>query len=346
MNKIRASSNIQFERKPDEKEHLDFLGYPPCFLKDVFRGGLDGVRYVYREETGTCLKSNIPPYCSNDPENIYSDIWKTSNIEDFPDAVASDGFDDLFRKEFIDTLVSKGYFKSAWNTDLKKPFEKAGFSDPDGWYTVYAVIPFILLIDKNKLDGLPAPRRWSDLLEPRFRNKVIVCGTEGHPVDVPLQYFYKEHGEEGLRRLAANTRAIWHAAHIARTAGSSNPSGAAVYIQSLFFAECCTRTDATSIVWPEDGACTSPLYLLVKESRMKELTAVTDYITGPEFGRKCTQAGFISLNPCVDNNLPEYASFKWLGWDYIKSHDITELRQHVKTIFISELEKRGKGGVR
>ncbi|MDD2852278.1 MAG: ABC transporter substrate-binding protein [Desulfuromonadaceae bacterium] len=328
--------------EPDKKSHLDFLAYPPCFLKDIFREGLDGVRDIYREETGTGLKSCVPPYCSNDPENIYSDIWNTSTIEDFPDAVVSDGFDDLFRKEFIEQLIGKGYFKSAWNTAVNKQFEKSGFEDPD--YTVYAVIPFILFIDKNKLDGLPAPRRWSDLLEPQFRNKIIVSGSEGNPIDVPLLYFYKEHGEKGLRQLAANTKAIWHAARIARTAGTSDPSGVAVYIQSLFFAECCPRTDATSIVWPEDGACTSPLYLLMKESKMNEMTAITNYITGSELGQKCAQSCFLSLNPHVDNKLPENASFKWLGWDFIKSHDITEMRKLVKSIFVSEYEKTGKGG--
>jgi ABC-type Fe3+ transport system substrate-binding protein len=336
-------TDIPVKEVPDKIGHLDFLAYPPCFMKDVFREGLDKVRDIYRKETGKRLLSNSPPYCSNDPENIYSDIWKTSAIENFPDAVASDGFDDLFRKEFIEKLVSKGYFKSVWNTALNKPFENAGFSDPDGWYTVYAIIPFILFIDKNKLDGLPVPTRWSDLLEPQFKNKVIVTGSEGHPVDLPLFYFYKEHGEEGLRRLAANTRAIWHAAQIAKTAGTSDPSGAPVYVQSLFFAQCCPRTDATSIVWPEDGACTSPLYLLVKKSRMKELAAVTNYIIGPELGQKCALSGFLSLNPHVDNNLPENASFKWLGWDYIKSHDIPELREKVKAIFISELENTKKG---
>jgi hypothetical protein len=76
---------------------------------------------------------------------------------------------------------------------------------------------------------------------------------------------------------------------------------------------------------------------------MKNLSAVTNYITGPELGRKCAQSCFLSLNPDVDNNLPENASFKWLGWDYIKSHDIPELREHVRTIFISELGKTVKG---
>jgi ABC-type Fe3+ transport system substrate-binding protein len=338
MHNIQINIDTPFIGK-EKNDHLDFLGYPPCFMKDIFREGLNGVRDKYREETGTSLKCQIPPYCSNDPENIYSEIWKMSKIEDFPDAVASDGFDDLFRKEFIEKLVNKGYFKNAWNTVLKKPFEKAGFEDPDGWFSVYAVIPFILFIDKNKLDGLPAPTRWSDLLEPRFKNKIIITGMEGHPVDVPLLYFYKDHGEEGLRRLAANTRAIWHAAEIAKTAGSSNPSGAAVYIQSLFFAECCPRTGATSIVWPQDGACTSPLYLLVKESRIKELSPLTNYIIGSELGDKLVRSGFLSLNPHVNNKLPENAVFKWLGWDYIRTHDIMELRNRVRTIFISELEK-------
>lgn len=331
--------------EPHENGHLDFLGYPPCFMKDIFREGLDGARKTYLEETGTHLTCRIPPYCSNDPENIYSDIWKTATIEAFPDAVASDGFDDLFRMEFFENMVSKEYFRSAWTTVLKNPFGKAGFEDPEGWYTVYAIVPFIVFIDKNRLGGLPAPRRWGDLLEPRFRNKIIVSGSEGNPIDVPLLYIHKEYGEEGLRLLAANTKAIWHAAKIARIAGTSDQSGAAVYVQSLFFAQCCPRTEATSIIWPEDGAFTSPLYLLVKKSRTGGLAAVTTYITGPELGRKCVQSGFISLNPHVNNNLPENAAFKWLGWEYIRSHDIRELRTRVKDVFIAQFGNAAKGDV-
>jgi len=42
---------------------------------------------------------------------------------------------------------------------------------------------------------------------------------------------------------------------------------------------------------------------------------------------------FPSLNNEVDNNLPENAPFKWLGWDYIYNNDIDALIKEVNTVF-------------
>ncbi|OPY70394.1 MAG: hypothetical protein A4E63_01699 [Syntrophorhabdus sp. PtaU1.Bin050] len=344
MNKISFKTNIHFEEEPGEVGHLNFLGYSPCVFKHTFKESLDGVLGVYHKEAGDGFRSYVPSGCDSCGSDMYDDIWKTPNIEDFPDVVTSLGFGDFFRKGFVERFVNKGYFKSAWNIPLTEPFEKAGFRDPDGWYTVYAVMPFVMLIDKKKLGDLQAPRRWSDLLETDFRDKIIISGMEDQVADIPLLYLYKEHGEVGLRRLAANLKTVWPAAQIARTAGSSNPSGAAVYILSWFFAKSCPRTDEASVIWPEDGAYASPLYLLVKESRMKEMAAITDYVTGPELGRKSALSCFPSLNPHVDNGLPEDASFKWLGWDYIKANDPAEAREYAHTVFISELKKTGKRG--
>jgi ABC-type Fe3+ transport system substrate-binding protein len=343
MNKIQINTSIQFEEEPHEIGHLNFLGYAPCVFKHTFKEGLDGVLGAYRKETGTGFKSYVPVGCGSNASDIYDNIWKTPNIEDFPDTVASMTFGDFFRKGFVERFVNKGYFKSVWSTAINEPFEKAGFRDPDGWYTIYAVMPFVMLIDKKKLGNLPAPERWSDLLKPEFRNKVIISGMEDQVADVPLLYLYKEHGEVGLRQLAVNVKTAWPAAQIARTAGSSNPSGAAVYILSWFFAKSCPRTETTSIIWPEDGAYANPLYLLVKKSRMKQVTTITDYVTGLELGRQCALSCFPSLHPHVDNNLPKNASFKWLGWDYIKSHDPAEVREYVHNVFISEWKKSNRG---
>jgi len=304
MNKIPIKTSIHFEEEPGEVGHLNFLGYSPCVFKHTFKESLDGVLGVYRKEAGDGFRSYVPSGCDSCGSDMYDDIWKTPNIEDFPDVVTSLGFGDFFREGFVERFVNKGYFKSAWNTPLTEPFEKAGFRDPDGWYTVYAVMPFVMLIDKKKLGGLQAPRRWSDLLETDFRDKIIISGMEDQVADIPLIYLYKEHGEVGLQRLAANLKAVW----------------------------------------PEDGAYASPLYLLVEESRMKEMAAITDYVTGPELGRKSALSCFPSLNPRVDNSLPEDASFKWLGWDYIKANDPAEAREYAHTVFISEAKKAGKRG--
>jgi ABC-type Fe3+ transport system substrate-binding protein len=323
-------------KKAPERKHLNFLMYTPGIFKRTFKEGLDDVARAYRNETGNDLTTYGPMEWPNHGCDEYEDIWKTGAIDCFPDVVAAMGFGDLFRKEFVEKFVRKGCFKSVRDMPMGSVFEEAGFRDPYGWYTPYAVVPFVLLVDKTRLGGLRAPKRWKDLLEPRFHNNIIISSTGDGAANVPLLYLYKEFGEEGIARLAANIKAIWPAAGIAREAGSINTAGAAVYILSWFFAQSCPRTETVSVVWPEDGAVTSPLYLLVKESKVREMRAIIRYVTGAELGEKSARFCLPVVHPDVDNALPEDASFKWLGWDYIQANDTADLREYSHALFMSK----------
>ncbi|MFH0976268.1 MAG: ABC transporter substrate-binding protein [Spirochaetota bacterium] len=333
MNSIKHSPFNRAE-KEQEREHLNFLIYAPGIFKRTFKEGFDNVARIYRNETGHDLKIYGPMEWPNHGNDKYEDIWKTSNIDCFPDVVAAMGFGDFVRKEFVEKFVKKGCFKSGWDRPVSSVFEKAGFIDPRGWYTAYSVVPFVMLVDRKRLGDLQMPRQWKDLLTPQFRNKVIISQSGNGAANVPLLYIYKEMGEEGITRLARNIKAIWPAARIAREAGSDSTEGAAVYILSWFFANSCVKTKSVSVVWPEDGAFTSPLYILVKESKAKEMKAIVQYITSFELGAKSAQFCLPVLHPGVDNSLPEGATFKWLGWDYIQSHDTAELREYSHALFM------------
>lgn len=347
MNKTIARTFVEFdEERQDKRGHLNFLGYPPCALKHTIMEGLEKTLIMQRSESGNILKSYIPTGCDTGDQDQYDGIWKVRDIDDFPDVVASMGFGDFFRRDFVERFVSKGFFRSVWDGPLNEPFEKGGFRDPNGWYTIYAVMPFVMLVDKKKLGNTPIPKRWNDLMDRQYQGQIIFPGAEDHVVDVPLHYFYKEHGFNGLAMLAANVKSVWHPAQMARTAGTLNPAGAAIYILPWFFAGSSPKTDAISIVWPEDGALTSPLYLLAKKSTMKEMATIVDYIAGEELGRNITDSFFPSLNPHIDNKLPEGAFFKWLGWDYIKSNDPAEMSDSIHAFFLQawkeEAEKSGR----
>ncbi|AGY78033.1 MULTISPECIES: ABC transporter substrate-binding protein [Clostridium] len=60
-------------------------------------------------------------------------------------------------------------------------------------------------------------------------------------------------------------------------------------------------------------------------------------ITGKEFGGECAEGCCLSLNPCVDNELPKNAKFKWIGWNYIKSNDMCKLKNYLNSIFINSI---------
>lgn len=330
------------DRSDAALRHLHFLGYSACAFKHTFRDGLNKVLDDYRMATGTGLNCHVPLGCAGG--DIYDSVWKADCIDDFPDIVASLGFGDFFRKDFRDRFVAKNFFKSVWDGPLNRTFEDAGFRDPEGCYTVYAVMPYVMLVDRKRLGEIPVPEQWSDLLGGQFKDRIIINGAGDKVAETPLLYFYKEHGKKGLSRLAANVCAAWHSAQMAKTAGSDR-SGAAVYIVPWFFAGLCRRTEAVSIVWPRDGALASPLYLLAKKDTHIDLAPVIDYVTGAELGRKSAQSFLPSLNPLVDNNLPEGASFKWIGWDYLKSHDAAEQKDRAHEFFISEWKRpRGRNG--
>jgi ABC-type Fe3+ transport system substrate-binding protein len=64
------------------------------------------------------------------------------------------------------------------------------------------------------------------------------------------------------------------------------------------------------------------------------LQALIAYLTGPEFGRICADAFFPALHPQVNDNLPDKAVLKWLGWDYIRGQDTGELLARLNKNFI------------
>ena len=332
MQGARIDLNMEQKIIQGKGKRCNFVGYSPRKFRHTFQEGLRRVLKKYRDETGRSLTSCFS-LGSGASDNCH-EIWETPYIEDFPDAVAWVGFDHPFAREFFEQFVGEGRFKSVWGGPMHEAFEQAGLRDPDGWYTVYAVQPFVMLVDKRKLGVRNAPTKWSDLLDPQLQGRVILVGADNPEEDVPLLYFYKEYGVEGLARLAANVRGIWRPRQIAPAIVSSDQHGAAVYVLSWSHARSYPETNRISVIWPEDGALVNPLCLLVKSEKAKEMAPITGFLTGREFGGKCARHSFPSLNPDVDNGLPEGAAFQWLGWDYIKSRDTMELRERIYKLFI------------
>ncbi|AOY77797.1 ABC transporter substrate-binding protein [Clostridium formicaceticum] len=336
---IAEKANITQEQDEDVAQKLNFVGYTYCPLKLTFRECFEEVLKKYVSDTGDKdFKYYVPSGCSS--EDPYENLWKADHINQLPEVIASVGFRDFFRKEFVEKFVNKGYFKAVPQPKVHKALVSAGLIDRDGWYTVYSVFPLVMLIDKKKLGKLPVPKQWSDLLHPIYADNIIIGASHGDIHEDLLLYIYKDHGEEGLVKLAANIKAGWHASQMAKTAGTNSSEGAAVYVIPWMFAKSCPRTETTEIIWPIDGALTTPIYTLVKESAMEKYKPFIDFLIGFDYGQRSADNYFPVSNAEVDNKLPVEASFKWLGWDYIKSHSMEELKEYVVGIFQQHWEKK------
>jgi ABC-type Fe3+ transport system substrate-binding protein len=311
---------------------FNFIGYTYCPLKLTFKDFFEDALNKYLAKTGdTNFNYYIPSGCSGD--DPCSDIWKAESIEQLPDVIASVGFGDFFREEFVERFINKGYFETAEYTQMDQAFVSAGIPDPDSCYTVYSVFPLVMLIDKKRLGKLPVPKQWSDLLDPAYRNNIIIGASSGEVHEDLLLYIYKEYGEEGLKMLSRNIKTGWHASLMAKVAGTNSSEGAAIYVIPWMFAKSCPRTEVTQVVWPIDGALTTPMYLLVKKSAFDKYKVFIDFIIDTAYGKLSANNYFPVLNGKVDNRLPEGAVLKWLGWEYIKANSMEKLKKYVVNFF-------------
>jgi ABC-type Fe3+ transport system substrate-binding protein len=302
---------------------LDLLAYVSCPVRQVLRDHFDALAANYHKATGDVLNCHIPAGCHGD--DPYDDLADVATVDELPGVTASIGYGDFMTPAFLRKFVAQGCFASANHGRVHPAFASAGLLDAEGWYTPYSAGVHVLLVDMARLGALPPPRRWSDLLDPRYADLIISDGAHDQRfAAVPLLHFYKEHGEAGVVRLAKNIREDWHPAEMVKRVGGPE-SKAAIYIVPWSFARARQWKGQVRVVWPEEGAIASPMYAWVKAGARGTVAAVAQGLLSAELGRHFAQAGYPVLSPDVDNLLPAEASFTWLGWDYVRTHAIKDL---------------------
>ncbi|AHV97250.1 ABC transporter substrate-binding protein [Paenibacillus sabinae] len=320
---------------------LDFLGMTICLMRQRFQACFDEWMTDYREETGLSFNCYLPRNCGSG--NPYRNVWQAENVRDFPGIVSGCGFSDFFRAEFRDNLLNKNVFQAVdmpINASLS-----SDLIDPYGAYTLYGIYPYVMMIDETRIGSLPRPREWADLMNPVYEDNVIVIGSPEKVSELLLMYTHKEHGDEGIRRLGVTIKDGWHGSRMAKTAGSGSSEGAAIYVLPWAFARFSPRPDKVSVVWPEDGAIANPLFMLVRKDRYQELEPIARYMTGPRLGREVAACSFPALSAEVDNALPAQAKMKWLGWDYLRSVDLQQLKNHTQSLFQQNWKRKSLAGI-
>ena len=132
--------------------------------------------------------------------------------------------------------------------------------------------------------------------------------------------------------LAKNIKKGLHPSEMVKMIGKNQEDGAAVYIMPYFFAKR-INSDKAQIVWPEDGAIASPVFILVKEKKMEEHKELLEFLFNQETGEVLKGRYFPVTHPDVDlSEFPD--AVKWLGWDFLAKYDIGRLKQEIREEFM------------
>ncbi|MDR3640455.1 MAG: ABC transporter substrate-binding protein [Humidesulfovibrio sp.] len=324
---------------PPPARELDLLLYAPCPVKLVMKDAVDRVSADMAARGLPPLAMHVPMGCTS--VEPYDPLRFETDEAALPGVIASIGFGDFWQRGFAERFAET--FEAVRPQTVSPLHEQAGMLDPRGIYTIYGCTPYLFVVDLARLDNVPPPRTWAELLEPRYSGRITMCGDGDDMADAVLMSVYKDFGLEGIKRLAESCRGFMHSSTMTKAAGAKSAGGSAsgdkdsragaIYIMPAFFA-CSTRQpDSVRVIWPEDGAAASPLYFLAKKSEKQRLAPLLECLT-TGFAAIPSAAWFAPLAlDAARSPLPPEASLKWVGWDFIRSRDINALRDQLNAEF-------------
>jgi ABC-type Fe3+ transport system substrate-binding protein len=157
-----------------------------------------------------------------------------------------------------------------------------------------------------------------------------------------LLNIYKNYGETGIQKLGKSLLKSMHPSEMVKS-HIKKTNRPAITIMPYFFTKMTKAGGPMEAVWPRDGAIISPIFMLSKASKQKELQPIIDFFTSKEVGEILSHQGrFPSVHPEVDNMVPKTNPYMWLGWDFINDNDIGQLIKKLEELFDNSSGRRQK----
>ncbi len=264
----------------------------------------------------------------------------SSNL--LPDVFISAGFDMFFDKKLFGKYKNQNLFSDItgikkYNSDFEN--DDINLRDPDGEYSMLAVVAAVFLVNKEEIGDRKFPKSWEDLLSGEFENSVSLPIADFDLFNSMLLHIYKSFGEEGIKSLGRAFKSNMHPSEMVKS--NRRADKPVVTIMPYFFTKMVSENGPMIPVWPSDGAIISPIFMLSKREKSEKLKPVVDFFASKAAGEILSHEGrFPSVNPEVDNRLSEDQKFMWLGWDFIKENDISKLIKRCEELF----NEASKGG--
>ncbi len=329
---IQTKEEAEVRVITDVQQQLHLMAMLPCGLRNPFKDFLEAHIVDNKKQyegLNYLAEGNV-----NHELSYYPLLDSIGSAAELPDVIIASDVNNFFHKPFIDRFIKKGDFKTYQPYTPHPYLEKAGYSDPAGNYTMFTANMLVMAVDKNRLGDRKMPTKWEDILSEDFKDDIIMRGEGDFFCNAVLLPFFKDYGFNAVRALAANIRTGKHPAEMVKLAGSRKDEAATIYIMPYFFSKM-IRNEQVEVVWPEDGAIASPVFMLVKSTAMEKHIPLLDFLLSEETGKMLVSRYFPSIHPEVDNGiLPDRV--KWLGWDFLSQNDIGQVKKDIQDVFMKD----------
>lgn len=334
--KIDEKSNqvdVTMKQTQNDESEITISGLLPCPVRLPLLEGFDRFVEQYTKDTGVTVSYKFEA-ASLGSDWMEEHIQTVTEADQLPDIFVSAGFETFFDPSTIGRFKDQGLFTDLTNGPINRSFDGFDLKDPKGHYGLISVVPATFMVNHDELGGLPVPRTWADILEPSFEQKVALPVGDFDLFNAILLTIHKEFGDEGVKRLGRCMLKSMHPAQMIKNAQRVAEEKPPVTIIPYFFSRMAGMVKSLEVVWPEDGAIISPIFMLTKGGKKETLQPIANFLYSTEVGEILTNKGlFPSLNPAVENQLPEQHPWKWVGWDYLYSHNIAEQIRYTVGLF-------------
>ena len=328
----RNSADITLNQKTKRTKGVKVVGLLPCPVRVPLLEQFD----AFVEKNETDIEYDLKA-ASHGLEWLKGTVRNVEDYNELADIYLSAGFDLFFDEKLMGKFKKAGVFKSGvkydkFNSDFENDY--MSLKDPSGDYSILAVVPAVFLVNKNELNGREVPKTWADLLKPEFEKSVSLPVSDFDLFNAILLNIYKLYGDEGVKKLGKSLIQSLHPAQMVKS-DRLTVNRPTVTIMPYFFTRM-TKEGGTMIpVWPEDGAIISPVFMLTKAEKLKEMESLIDFLSSKAVGEILSHKGFFpSVNPEVENLTPRDKKYLWIGWDYIYNNNLQEQMHHCEDLFI------------
>jgi ABC-type Fe3+ transport system substrate-binding protein len=265
--------------------------------------------------------------------------------EDLPDIIVAPGFSPFFCQPFAGRFRDSGCFASVFSGALSPAFREQGLTDPEAYYDILAFNPLVFLVDKTREPDLPSPRRWTDLPSSRYEGRIAFRGRDDRDFcEGVLLTVFQCGGEEGIEALGRTVKCRLHPAEMVKLAGSGREEAPCISVIPYAFGRLALgnkRKLPLELVWPDDGAAVNPLVMAVKRDCGPAVREMAEMLTGEDMGAILRDGGIYPIRPPEgteaageedEAGLPAGKKYQFVGWDFLKDHDIGALLRHLNGI--------------
>lgn len=314
-------------------------GLLPCPVRLPLLEGFDAFVEEYSRQSGFEVSYQLEA-ASVGADWIADNLRGIEDVADLPDVFVSAGFETFFDQKTIGRFKEPGVFVDTTGDAGNRDFDGIDIKDPKKDYSIIAAVPAVFMVNHAERGELPVPKRWTDLLRPEFERKVALPVGDFDLFNAILLALYKEHGDAGIEQLGRCMLKSMHPSQMVKNAKRVAEEKPYVTIMPYFFTRMVSMVDSLEIIWPEDGAIVSPIFMLTKRASLDRVKPIADFLAGRAVGEILSHKGlFPSLHPEVDNHLDFEHPWKWLGWDYIYRHDIGALITHTNQLFNASMDE-------